>query len=80
MNENPIQSQTVRFVAGGARRGHGVVLLYPDKLAAVSPGPSSGVSSSGLLPWRLSPIRSSTSSGRWERPSESWPEGGPAKR
>jgi hypothetical protein len=33
--EIPIQSQSVRFGEGGIGRGHGIVLLYPDKLAAV---------------------------------------------
>jgi hypothetical protein len=34
-SKNPIQSQPARFVVGGASRGQGIVLLYPDKLAAV---------------------------------------------
>jgi hypothetical protein len=33
--EIPIQSQSVRFREGGIGRGHGILLLYPDKLAAV---------------------------------------------
>lgn len=33
--EIPVQSQSVRFREGGIGRGHGIVLLYPDKLAAV---------------------------------------------
>ena len=32
----PIQSQSARFRVSGAGRGRGVVLLYPDKLAAVN--------------------------------------------
>jgi hypothetical protein len=31
----PIQSQSVRFREGGIGRGQGILLLYPDKLAAV---------------------------------------------
>src|SRR6266567_3971883 len=31
----PIHSQAASFLAGGASRGRGMVLLYPDKLAAV---------------------------------------------
>jgi hypothetical protein len=31
----PIRSQVARFSAGGADRGRGMVLLYPDELAAV---------------------------------------------
>ena len=34
-SEIPIQSQSVRFREGGIGRGHGILLLYPDKLAAV---------------------------------------------
>ena len=34
-SEIPIRRQTARFLVGGARRGQGVLLLYPDKLAAV---------------------------------------------
>ena len=32
----PIRSQSARFRLGGTRRGQGLVLLYPDKLAAAS--------------------------------------------
>ena len=32
----PIQSESARFLMGGTRKGQGVVLLYPDKLAKVS--------------------------------------------
>ena len=32
----PIQSESARFLVGGTRKGQGVVLLYPDKLASVS--------------------------------------------
>lgn len=32
----PIQSESARFLIGGTRKGQGVVLLYPDKLAKVS--------------------------------------------
>ena len=31
----PIQSESARFLMGGTRKGQGVVLLYPDKLASV---------------------------------------------
>jgi hypothetical protein len=31
----PIRSESVRFLVGGIRKGQGVVLLYPDKLASV---------------------------------------------
>jgi hypothetical protein len=31
----PIQSQTARFLAGGAKRGEGYLLLYPDNLTTV---------------------------------------------
>jgi hypothetical protein len=31
----PIQSQTARFLVGGAKRGEGYLLLYPDNLTAV---------------------------------------------
>jgi hypothetical protein len=31
----PIQSQTARFLAGGAKQGEGYLLLYPDNLTAV---------------------------------------------
>ena len=34
-SEIPIQSQSVRFREGGIGRGQGILLLYPDKLAAV---------------------------------------------
>ena len=30
--EIPVQSQSVRFGEGRIGRGHGIVLLYPDKL------------------------------------------------
>ena len=30
----PIRSESVRFLVGGIRKGQGVVLLYPDKLAS----------------------------------------------
>ena len=39
--EIPVQSQPVRFGEGAIGRGHGIVLLYPDKLAAV--GSSAGL-------------------------------------
>src|SRR5215475_3705514 len=32
----PIQSSSARFRVGGIGRGQGIVLLYPDKLAAVN--------------------------------------------
>lgn len=32
----PVRSESVRFLVGGVRKGQGVVLLYPDKLAKVS--------------------------------------------
>ena len=32
----PIRSESARFLVGGTRKGQGVVLLYPDKLARVS--------------------------------------------
>ena len=32
----PIRSESARFLVGGTRKGQGVVLLYPDKLASVS--------------------------------------------
>jgi hypothetical protein len=32
----PIRSESARFLVGGTRKGQGVVLLYPDKLAKVS--------------------------------------------
>ena len=31
----PVRSESVRFLVGGVRKGRGVVLLYPDKLASV---------------------------------------------
>ena len=31
----PIRSESARFLVGGTRKGQGVVLLYPDKLASV---------------------------------------------
>lgn len=31
----PVRSESVRFLVGGVRKGQGVVLLYPDKLASV---------------------------------------------
>ena len=31
-----IRSESARFLVGGTRKGQGVVLLYPDKLATVS--------------------------------------------
>src|SRR6266567_5524598 len=34
-SRNPIHSQAARFSADGASRGRGMVLLYPDELAAV---------------------------------------------
>jgi hypothetical protein len=35
-NIKPIRSESARFLVGGTRKGQGVVLLYPDKLAKVS--------------------------------------------
>jgi len=35
-NAKPIRSESARFLVGGTRKGQGVVLLYPDKLAKVS--------------------------------------------
>jgi len=35
-SETPIRRQTTRLLAGGKTRGYGTLLLYPDKLAAVS--------------------------------------------
>jgi hypothetical protein len=35
-NGIPIQSSSARFRVGGIGRGQGIVLLYPDKLAAVN--------------------------------------------
>ena len=32
----PIRSQSARFRVSGTGRGRGIVLLYPDKLAAVN--------------------------------------------
>jgi hypothetical protein len=32
----PIQSQTARFLVGGAKRGEGFILLYPGNLTAVT--------------------------------------------
>jgi hypothetical protein len=32
----PIRSESARFLVGGTRKGQGVVLLYPDKLASVN--------------------------------------------
>jgi hypothetical protein len=32
----PVRRQTTRLLAGGKTRGYGTLLLYPDKLAAVS--------------------------------------------
>ena len=34
-NIKPIRSESARFLVGGTRKGQGVVLLYPDKLASV---------------------------------------------
>ena len=34
----PVRRQTVQLFAGGKRQGYGTLLLYPDKLAAVSSG------------------------------------------
>jgi hypothetical protein len=34
----PVRRQTTRLLAGGKTRGYGTLLLYPDKLAAVSSG------------------------------------------
>jgi len=34
--ETPIQSQPARFRVGGTGKGRGILLLYPDKLAAVN--------------------------------------------
>ena len=34
----PVRRQTIQLFAGGKRRGYGTLLLYPDKLAAVSSG------------------------------------------
>ena len=46
---SPIQSQSARFRVSGTGRGQGIVLLYPDKLAAVN-------SSAGLWGTFLGPI------------------------
>jgi hypothetical protein len=35
-SEIPLRRQTTRLLAGGKTRGYGTLLLYPDKLAAVS--------------------------------------------
>ena len=35
-SETPVRRQTTRLLAGGKTRGYGTLLLYPDKLAAVS--------------------------------------------
>src|SRR5215467_8775195 len=37
-SEIPARKQTTRLLAGGKTRGYGTLLLYPDKLAAVSSG------------------------------------------
>jgi hypothetical protein len=37
-SETPVRRQTTRLLAGGKTRGYGTLLLYPDKLAAVSSG------------------------------------------
>ena len=34
--QTPIQSQSARFVVGGAKQGQGFLLLYPDNLTAVN--------------------------------------------
>lgn len=36
--EMPVRRQTTRLLAGGKAKGYGTLLLYPDKLAAVSSG------------------------------------------
>ena len=48
-SETPIQRQPARFRVNGTGRGQGIVLLYPDKLAAVN-------SSAGLWGTFLGPI------------------------
>lgn len=35
-SETPIQSNSARFRVGGTGKGQGILLLYPDKLAAVN--------------------------------------------
>src|SRR5262245_57641657 len=37
-SETPVRRQTTRLLAGGKTQGYGTLLLYPDKLAAVSSG------------------------------------------
>jgi len=37
-SETPVRSQTTRLLADGKWQGYGTLLLYPDKLAAVSSG------------------------------------------
>ena len=34
----PVRRQTTRLLTGGKTRGYATLLLYPDKLAAVSSG------------------------------------------
>ena len=43
----PIRSQLARFRVGSAKPGRGIVLLYPDKLAAVNSSAEPGESLSG---------------------------------
>ena len=68
----PIQSQSARFRVSGAGRGRGVVLLYPDKLAAVNSSAELWGIFSGPLFSLPFPTFSSMTSGRWDRLSESW--------
>ena len=37
-SQAPVRRQTTRLLAGGKTQGYGTLLLYPDKLAAVSSG------------------------------------------
>lgn len=37
-NEAPVRRQATRLLAGGKTQGYGTLLLYPDKLVAVSSG------------------------------------------
>ena len=74
-----IRSQSARFRVSGTGRGRGIVLLYPDKLAAVN-------SSAQLWGIFLGPLFSlpfptffSMTSGNWDQRSESWRAAGSEK-
>ena len=68
----PIRSQSARFRVSGTGRGRGIVLLYPDKLAAVNSSAQLWGISFGPLFSLPFPTFFSMTSGSWDQRSVSW--------